>query len=212
LLTKFPACVWLLGSDFVAGAARGYVRRHSPTGPCIAEYGADFPSHMATLPAARSAPYLCAFGELEWGVGQAAIAVTRPALPVAVLADLAEMDGDLTIGLQPALRYLSADWPIDELMRVYLSDCAPERFALREERVHLEISGARGAFAIRRLDGATLALRSRLADGGTLAAAVDAACGVDPAFDAGRAVAALFNEGLVVAVTRQIAAEQRWPS
>jgi hypothetical protein len=171
--------------------------------PCIAEYGADFPAHMARLPAAQSTPYVGAFGELEWRVGQAATAVTRPALPIEVLVDLAETDGDVAIRLQPALRYLSADWPVDELMRVYLSDCRPERYALREERVHLENSGARGGFSIRRLDAATLALRSRLVDGRTLAAAVDAACGVDPEFDAGRAVAALFAEGLVIAAGPQ---------
>src|SRR6266567_5572931 len=43
LLGKFPATVWLVGSQFVNEAAQHYIREHLPRKPCIAEYGEVFP-------------------------------------------------------------------------------------------------------------------------------------------------------------------------
>src|SRR5262245_46128972 len=78
LLVKFPATGWLMGTSFLIEAAERFVCDHPPAAPCIAEYGANFPAYLAQSPDADRAPYLREFAELEWYVGQVAIAVDRP--------------------------------------------------------------------------------------------------------------------------------------
>ena len=66
LLDRFPATVWLVGSELVTDAATSFVREQPPSKPCLAEYGESFPHHLGAHPAAASVPYLSQFAELEW--------------------------------------------------------------------------------------------------------------------------------------------------
>ena len=49
------------------------------------------------------------------------------------------------------MHYLHLDWSLDELIGVYLTDSAPDTFALRQEDVWLEIRGLRGTLKMDRL-------------------------------------------------------------
>jgi hypothetical protein len=129
LLDRFPATVWLVGSGLVTDAATSFIREQPPSKPCIAEYGESFPQHLGGHPAARSLPYLSQFAELEWHLGCLALATED----------------------SPHVRHLHLDWSLDELIGVYLSDSAPDRFSLRHEDIWLEIRGLRGSLEMRRL-------------------------------------------------------------
>src|SRR5262245_12718254 len=84
--TKFPATAWLLGMSFLDEAAKQFVRQQPPAAPCIAEYGEEFPRFLSTYLGGARVPYLCSFAELEWHLGQVAIAVDRPALALDVFS------------------------------------------------------------------------------------------------------------------------------
>src|SRR5215470_12587203 len=71
LLDKFPAVSWLVGERFATAAAQAFACAYPPAAPCIAEYGADYPAFLATRAGAERFPYLRAFAELEWHLGQA---------------------------------------------------------------------------------------------------------------------------------------------
>jgi len=129
LLDRFPATVWLVGSDLVTDAATSFIREQPPSKPCIAEYGELFPQHLGAHPAAATLPYLSQFAELEWQLGRLALA---------------------TDALANA-HYVHLDWSLDELFGIYLSDSAPDAFALRHEDVWLEVRGLRGTLDMRRL-------------------------------------------------------------
>src|SRR5215510_8247869 len=86
LLDKFPAVCWLVGERFATAAAQAFARAYPPAAPCIAEYGADYPAFLASRAGAERLPYLRAFAELEWHVGQVSIAVDRPPLTIESLA------------------------------------------------------------------------------------------------------------------------------
>jgi len=129
LRDRFPATVWLVGSELVTDAARSFVREQPPSKPCIAEYGESFPRHLGAHPAAASLPYLSQFAELEWHLGRLAVATED----------------------SPHVHYLHLDWSLDELIGVYLTDSAPEAFALRQENVWLELRGLRGTLEMHRL-------------------------------------------------------------
>ena len=129
LLDRFPATVWLVGSELVTDAAISFMREHPPSKPCLAEYGESFPQHLGAHLAAASLPYLSQFAELEWHIGRLALATE----------DSAHM------------HCLHLDWSLDELIGVYLSDTAPDAFPLRHEDVWLEVRGLRGTLEMQRL-------------------------------------------------------------
>jgi hypothetical protein len=129
LLDRFPATVWLVGSGLVTDAATSFIREQPPSKPCIAEYGEAFPRHLGEHPVARSLPYLSQFAELEWHLGWLALATED----------------------SPHVRYLHLDWSLDELIGVFLSNSAPDKFSLRQEDVWLQIRGLRGSLKMHRL-------------------------------------------------------------
>jgi hypothetical protein len=204
LLDRFPATLWLLGSDFVTEAARRFVRQHPPTRPCIAEYGEEFPAFLAAEAAAGDLPYLHQFAELEWHLGRVALSVDLPSVRV---ADLSGTDtttlADAGVALQPGVHYMRTDWAIDELLSLYLSDNAPEQFALEPSALRLELRGTRGELRMNRLGRAEFVFRSTLAIGASLGAAAVSALEVEEQFDIGRALLDLIRDGLVIDVERQ---------
>jgi len=143
LLTRFPATVWLVGSELVAGAARAFVEAQPPTRPCIAEYGEDFPAFLASMPGVSNLPYLEPFARLEWHLGRLALAVEHPAL-----------DGELHTGIA----YLHLTWPVDALISVFLTGTEPDQFELKSEDVWLEVHGVRGELRMTRLSPEEFAL------------------------------------------------------
>jgi hypothetical protein len=200
LLDRFPATVWLVGSTFVTEAARRFVRVHPPSKPCITEYSDDFPAFLSGLPGAADLPYVRPFAELEWHLGRVSLAVVRPALTQASLVELnPDRLANLALTLQPGVQYLHTAWAVDDLMRLYLTDSAPDRFTLNEGDVWIELRGARGEMQMNRLDRGTFTFRVALSAGQPLGEAAASALDVDATFDAGQALAALINELLVTA-------------
>jgi hypothetical protein len=203
LLEKFPAVTWLAGERFATAAAEAFVRAHPPAAPCIAEYGPDYPVFLASRAGAERLPYLRAFAELEWHLGQVSIAIDRPPLTIESLASIDARElPEHRLVVQAGLRYCAAAWPVDDLIKQYLSDAAPEHFAFESAQVHLEIRGARGEFRIERLAEAEFVFRSAIAGGATIGTAAERALDVDATFDPGQGLLQLVSAGLVVAIEK----------
>jgi Putative DNA-binding domain len=201
LVEKFPAVNWLVGSPLLTDAARAFVRCRPPSAPCIAEYGEDFPDFLAAAPGTAQIPWIRWVGELELHIGHAARAVEEAPIASNALAAMnADRLPDFVLRLQPGLRYLAAPWPVDDLLKLFLSEAAPERFELAAQDVFLEIRGSRGAFSIARLKPGVSAFRQAIAAGQSIGIAAERAIETDPSFDPGRALAALLAEGLAVQI------------
>jgi hypothetical protein len=138
LVERFPATAWLVGSDLVTHAAQTFVRDHPPETPCIAEYGEAFPRYLRTQAGTDALPYLAQFAEIDWHLGRLALATND----------------------SPHVHVMHLDWSLDELMAIFLTDNAPEQFALRCEDVSLEIRGLRGELSMTRLSEAAAARAS----------------------------------------------------
>jgi hypothetical protein len=201
LLDRFPATVWLVGSEFVRHAAQQFVRQHPPTRPCIAEYGEEFPAFLMAQTGEGKLPYLGQFATLEWHLGRLSLAVDLPGPNGAALSafDPGALT-DATVTLQPGVEFLSAQWAIDELMSLYLSDQAPDRFTLDTGDEWLELQGCRGELRMTRLTHSDFAFRAGLAAGRMIGDAALSALEIDPAFDAGGALLNLLDEGLIVTI------------
>lgn len=202
LLGKFPAVVWLVGSRFVNHAARDFVRRCPPTSPCIAEYGEKFPDFMAERVGAEHVPYLRWFAKLEWHLGRIALAIEHPSLTMDALAAVDRgLLPDLVPTLQPGLEYLEAPWPIDDLMKLFLTEATPDRYTFEPADVRLQVRGACGAFHIDRLDAGAFAFRRGIIEGQSIGAAAEHALDADATFEPGQALTKLVLDGLVTGVT-----------
>lgn len=201
LRKRFPALEWLVGEAYLAAAARAYALTNPPRRPALGAYGADFPAFLAARPGVEAMPWLAGVGLLEWQLAEVAAAVSQPAVPIDALAAFGDASLDtLRVGLQSGLAYGAFDWPVDDLVRVFLDGNPPPTLHFVAEPVRLEIRGGRGAFTVRRIDEAIFAFRRALASGVALAAAIAAGetAGEGAAgFDAGTAVAGLFTDGLV---------------
>jgi len=201
LLDRFPATVWLVGSDFASSAAEAFVRRFPPTRPCIAEYGEDFPTFLAERPGATGLPYLKQFAALEWQLVRTSLAIDLPAVTA---ADLRSLDPDelarARLILQPGSHYSRLDWALDELITLYLTDHEPTSFRLASGPVFLEVRGARGETRMTRLSGADFACRAALAHGHTLGEAMAAAQAADQTCDPGSAFVRVIGEGLITGI------------
>jgi hypothetical protein len=202
LVDRFPATTWLLGSEAVVDAARDFVASYPPSRPCIAEYGGQFPPFLATCGRVAALPYVHAFADLEFRVGQVSLEIERPWLVPGDLTGLPEQElPDVGLVLQPGLRYQRSAWAVDELMSLYLSNSAPDRFELPRVDVRLEMRGSRGAVRFSRLSAGAFAFRVAIAVGRTLGEAAEQALDAEPSFDVGSALAGIFAEQLVTAIT-----------
>lgn len=198
LLARFPAICWLLGGQRARDAATAYLEASPPHAPCLAEYGGTFPEFLAGWLKGRLG-FAADFARLELAVGAVALAIDRPPAAAEALTGFAESDlPELRLPLQPGLRFLAAEWPVDTLFRVFTVGKEPERMHLDPTPCHLQIRGARGTCEVVRLDPAEWRFRHALARGGTLGAAIDAAAADD--FDASTALGRLFAAGLVTAI------------
>jgi hypothetical protein len=203
LLIKFPATGWLLGTQLLAEAAIRFIREYPPQAPCIAEFGAGFPDFLPRCPQSMRAPYATKFAKLEWYIGKVAIAVSGVPVTVDELSDIDADDlPDTLLELQPGLHYLSAFWPVDELMRLYLSENVPARFELSPAEVHIEVRGARGEFDLSRLDPAEAAFRKAISDGCSIGDAAEAGLEVSAGFNPGSALVSLIASGLVTGIRK----------
>ena len=72
---------------------------------------------------------------------------------------------DTLLALQPGLHYLNASWPVDELMKLYLTETAPDRLEFAPAKVWIEVRGARGEFHFSRLDASEYIFRKSISEG-----------------------------------------------
>lgn len=203
LLVKFPATGWLVGTPFLTEAAEHFVRKLPPRAPCIAEYGEAFPEFLSLLPFAERLPYLTEFANLEWHIGQVSIAVDAAPIGSEQFSINAGGLADMRLTLQPGLRHLGAQWPVDELMRLYLTETAPDQFRLSPADVWIEVRGARGEFQFARLQEPEFIFRESVSRGLSIGDAAEYTLDIDPGFDPGHALASLIASGLVTAIGAQ---------
>lgn len=141
LSATFPTVRALVGEDFFAQAARAFVRAHPPAGPCLFEYGGDFPAFLRCLREAAALPYLPDIARFDWAVNEAAHAPDAPALVAQALAGLSPDDlGRCRLEAHPSLRRLRSVFPLPSI-RAVAQPGAPEtaRVDLGAGAAHLAV-------------------------------------------------------------------------
>ncbi len=200
--TRFPATAWLIGDEALTHAAQAYVAAHPPRVFCLAEFGHDFPPFLASQTSQRHLPSLEDFATLEWHLGLASVAVDAPPLAPDVLGQLAPEDlAAGTCRLQPGVVYLTTMFPVDELMRAYLTDQVPERFEMAASQTHIEVRGTRGDIQFIRLERGTWHFRRHLQSGASIEAAAEQALEQDSSLNPGHALVELIHSRLLTHIS-----------
>jgi hypothetical protein len=195
----YPVVCRLVDERFFAYAARDFIDKAPPQEPCLFEYGAAFPDFLAELPAAAKLAYLSDVARLEWAINAALHAPAEASISRAGFAEVSMADyPKLVFRLQPSLRLLGSDWPVDRIWQANRPENETvDRLDLDEGGCHLEIRQQDDAVVFRRLDAAEYNFRKALAEGRPLEAAAAAVLASEPSFDLAKALGRLMGEGLI---------------
>ena len=181
----YPALVRLMGADFFARLARDYARAHPPEHGRLLEYGFDLPGFVAGYEAAGRYPWFADVGRLELAWHRAYIAVEAEALRAEELAGVPPSRmADLVLVPHPSCQRLASPYPVSDLWRIALGDEEPEGpVEMKGGAEWLLVIRPGAEVEVRTLEESGFALLDSLAAGGSLGAAFESACAVDPGFD-----------------------------
>lgn len=194
----FPVCRRLVGEDFFADVVRAHLAEAPPRSPIVAEWGADFPAWLAGFAPTRELGWLVDTARLEAAWTRAFHAAEAEPIGLEALGAVsAEELMAARLALHPSLALIASDHPIGSIWAAHQGDDEPEPLALATaETVMVLRPQAEVVVAV--IAAADAVWLERLSAGDTLAAATEAALGVDPAFALGPQLVALVRAGAVV--------------
>ena len=196
----FPVVRRLVDPRFFAYAADAYIRAHPPASPRLERYGAGFADLLRDFPPCRDLAYLPHIAHLEWAMHAAFHAPDSEPLDSARLLELPTQQlGRVVLVLDPSLSLLTSPWPVDVVWQANQEDSADEHVDLDAGGTRLEVRRAAGVVGMRRLAPGDFALRTALAEGSTLGAAVAAALAANSQCDVTAALRDLFEQRIAVA-------------
>lgn len=197
LADTFPVVQALVGEEFFRAMAAVFVRAQPPASPLMHRYGGDLPAFIEGFGPARGLAYLADVARLEFARVQACHAADAPALsPAAARHALAcgEQLGALRLVPHPAARWLASAHPVVSLWAAHhgegrLEDIDPARAeAALVVRPALEV-------LVLPCGAGTAAFLACAADGGGLAACVEAGAAADAGFEPAATLSLLMAHG-----------------
>jgi Putative DNA-binding domain len=204
LSATYPVVRRLVNQRFFAYAAHTFIFGNFPSTPCLVEYGAKFPAFLADFPPAAGIAYLSDVASLEWAINRVVHSATESAVAIDSIAGVGSDPAEIRLHTDPATRYVASIYPIHQIWRANQPDVDPGVIHLEGNGEHLQIRRTDG-LQIRHLLPASWTFRAVIAEGGALGTAVESALEIDTIFDLSTALAALFDEYLVVGFDTQAA-------
>ncbi len=117
--TSYPLIEVIVGSEFLAAAARSHARQYPSRSADLNRYGHDFAEFIECFAPAASLPYLGDVARLEWSVQQVGLAADAPPSDLSGLLSTApDTWGELRFRLDPAHAVLRSSWPVWRLWEV----------------------------------------------------------------------------------------------
>lgn len=186
----YPVLARLVGAAYFRALARDYVDAHPSRSGNLHEFGADLPAFLRTRAALSALPYLADVAALEWAAHEVYHEQDNAELdPVALAALAADDPARVRLHLQPATRFVGSAYPVLAIWQANQPGAGEDAGAsLDDGGVHLLVARAGFEVEFRILGAAEARWLRALAEGRALGAALEAARGVDPAFDLGAAL------------------------
>ena len=188
LAAVYPVVARLVGAAFFRQLARGYVVRHPSLSGNLNDFGERLPDHLRKQASLAALPYLADVAALEWAsheVHHEADEATFDAAALALVPEAAQ--ARIRLHLQLATRFVASPWPVLAIWQANQvaagDDVAP--VSLDAGAVRLLVARRDFEIEFRVLGGGEDRFLRALAEGRTLAFALQAALAVDAAFDGG---------------------------
>jgi hypothetical protein len=198
LKATFPVVCRLVDDRFFEYAANAFIQHHLPAGPCLVEYGNDFPDFLVNFPPAATLDYLPDVARLEWTISRVLRApCPESSVPLAVLAAVQGDAAQIRLRMEAACLYVASPHPIDKIWQFNQRGVDLAEIPLDRRPAQLQVRRADGV-QFTGLPPAVWTFRSRIADGAALGLAATEALAIAPDFDLAQALATLFGAGLVV--------------
>ena len=192
----------LVGPDWFRAAASAFAGAHPPSEPALVIYGEAFPDWLGAFPPAAAMPYLASAVLADRLWTEAHLAGDAEPLGPEALAGLGADDLIRTrASLHPSVRLAWFEGNAASLWRANRPpETPPEGFELTDGAEGLVIARPGGVVESRVIDAAAFAFIAACRDGASLAEAAAAALSADGACDLAAIVAAVFADGLIVAL------------
>jgi hypothetical protein len=197
LAARYPLVRRLVGERFFGEMARLYASREPPCSPVLLLYGKSFPAFLETFAPAAAIDYLADVARLEFARGLAYHAADHPPLGSAAFASLDPARiGDARLALHPSVSLLWSRFPVVSIFEAHqrdevgpIADWSSEAALVARPALDVEMW---------RLPPGGFSFLSRLADGATLASAVEAGFFAAADFDPTASLALLISARVVV--------------
>jgi hypothetical protein len=204
LNATFPVIRRLVGDDFFAAAARAFVLETPPAGPCLFEYGREFPDHIAALPASAPLVYLRDVGRLEWAINVAYHAPDGQFIEAPALESMSPQRVlDTGFAFHPSCRLISSCFPIDRIWQVNQTEADDvEPVDLRTGGVRLLVHRQGGEVGWLKFSRGEFAFLRTLSFGGSFGDAADVARRLGGEIDVANLLTACLEGGLFSTLSR----------
>jgi hypothetical protein len=202
LKANYPVLCQVVDPRFFAYAADAFIRRHPPSTPCLAEYGAEFPDFIGAFEPARALPYLGDLARLEWAVLEARSAPDASPISADSLRQVPVVDyPNVALQLDPSLRLIRTLWAVERIWAAH-QDAEPSApIELGGEGARLLVRRREAGVEVESVEPASFAFIAALRQGRCLAKAGAAGLAADPFFDMAMALRRLLAEHAVTGFT-----------
>lgn len=197
----YPVLRQLVGDEFFLGLAKEYGRRFGATSGNLNAFGGQLAEFLADFPPAAAYPYFPDVARLEWAVHCAFYGADSIPLSAADLG--AEAIEHTPVRLRPGHALLASEWAVADIWQAHQSPPAgplPQDLA---SPCRALVYRPAWRVQVRRLGPGEWAALGLLAEGTTLAGALEAGLDGDTNFDPGAALQAWLAEGLLTAIDKE---------
>ncbi|MDI6026917.1 DNA-binding domain-containing protein [Corticibacterium sp. UT-5YL-CI-8] len=200
LASRFPVTRRIVGEDFFAAMARGFIAREKPASPVIFDYGDGFPGYIATFEPARNLPYLADTAALEALWTRAYHAADTDAIGMLELADAADI-ASCALVPHPSAALLTSPYPAGSIWQAHQTDSVGAITVRGRETVVVARPGTEVSVHI--IPDRDAAFACALFAGLTTQAAAELALRADSGFAFGPALVGLVSLGAFQALSPQ---------
>jgi hypothetical protein len=202
LASRYPVVKRLVGDAFFHEMARAYIAVEPPRSPIMLYYGEKFPDFIASFEPARPVPYLAAIAQIEMARGLAYHAADAQSVGADDFAALPPRQfAHLRVTLHPSVSIVTSPYPVYSIWSVNQS---------RAPAIPVSPWAAEAALIARPLHTVEVTklmagggqFLGALAEGKTMAEAVEGALHNAADFDASQAIALLIKARIVVGFGR----------
>ncbi len=174
LMSVYPVCEKILGSDYFKQIAKKYVRQNPSKSVDLNEYGGQFANFLQSLieqrPELADFQYLADLAQLEWQIQEVYFSADNVKLDMAEFQNACVTQaGEMSFSLQESVSILDSEYPIAELWEMHQSDDAEYKAIVADGHEYLCIFRDGYQVSLRKINADLFSLIAAIRDGKTLA-------------------------------------------